>query len=97
METFVVVLLLALSFGGILLGLRFTVWVLFPTMILVIVSMISTGGVSWLNAGHILLALVAIQGGFLCGITANAMAERTNLGAPTIKELAVTRSRKTAA
>jgi hypothetical protein len=82
METFVVVLLLALSFGGMLLGLRFTVGLLFPIIILVIVSMISTGGVSWLNAGHILLALVAIQGGYLCGVAAAAMAEDAPAASP---------------
>jgi hypothetical protein len=56
--------------GGLLLGLRWKCTVLFPSMIVVVVMMICIGGVSWSNAGHLLLAIVAIQAGYLCWVLA---------------------------
>jgi len=54
--------------GGILLGLRWKFFILLPTIIVVAVTKICIGGLNWSNLGHVLLAIVAIQGGYLCGI-----------------------------
>jgi hypothetical protein len=60
--------------GGILLGLRWRFAVLLPTIIVIIVTMISTGGLSWSNLGHVVLAIVAIQVGYLCGVAMTTIA-----------------------
>ena len=54
--------------GGILLGLRWKCFILLPTILVVVVMMICIDGLSWTNAGHVLLAIVAIEVGYLCGI-----------------------------
>jgi hypothetical protein len=53
--------------AGILLGLRWKCFVLFPTLFVIVVMMICIGGVNWSNLGQMFLAITAIQGGYLCG------------------------------
>ena len=60
--------------GGIILGLVWRAVVLYPAILLTIVYMISTSGVSWSNAGLILLVVTALQGGYLCGVAARGVA-----------------------
>jgi hypothetical protein len=60
--------------GGILLGLRWKYTILFPSIFVVGVTMICIGGVSWSNAGHLLLAIVALQAGYLCGVAVRPIA-----------------------
>jgi hypothetical protein len=64
--------------GGLLLGLRWKVAVLYPVTSLVAAFMIITEGVSWQNAGLIFLVITAIQVGFLCGVAARELANRTS-------------------
>ena len=64
--------------GGLLLGLRWKVAVLYPVTSLVAAFMIITEGVSWQNAGLIFLVITAIQVGFLCGVAARELANRTH-------------------
>ena len=54
--------------GGILLGLRWKCFILLPTIFVVAVMKIAIGSLSWSNLGHVLLAIVTIQVGYLCGI-----------------------------
>jgi hypothetical protein len=47
-------------------------------MLLVAVFMITTEGLSWQNAGLIVLVIAAIQVGYISGVTAQALANRTS-------------------
>ena len=58
---------------GFLLGLRFKVFVLIPTILLAVI-LIGVGGISWSNAGQMLLTSVALQMGYLAGVIAHAIA-----------------------
>jgi hypothetical protein len=58
---------------GFLLGLRFKVFVLIPTILLAVI-LIGIGGISWSNAGQMLLTSVALQMGYLGGLIAHAIA-----------------------
>jgi hypothetical protein len=62
--------------GGILLGLRWKVWVLCPVTLFVAAFVISTQGLSRANAGLIVLVITAIQIGYICGVFAQ-LAGRT--------------------
>ena len=64
--------------GGILLGLRWKVAVLYPVTLLVAAFMITTEGLSWQNAGLIVLVIAAIQVGYVCGVATRALANRTS-------------------
>jgi hypothetical protein len=58
---------------GFLLGLRFKVFVLIPTILLAVI-LIGIGGISWSNAGQMLLTSAALQMGYLGGLVAHAIA-----------------------
>ena len=62
--------------GGILLGLRWNVSVLFPATLFTIVFMIATGGLSWPNTGLIVLVTTAVQAGYIGGVAARQFASR---------------------
>src|SRR6202030_2761693 len=64
--------------GGILLGLRWKVLVLCPVTLLVASFMIATAGLSWHNAGLIVLMITAVQAGYICGVAAGGLANRTS-------------------
>jgi hypothetical protein len=68
-------ILIGLS-GGILLGFRWKFAVLYPATLLAAVFMIATGGLSWANAGLIILVIAAVQAGYVGGV---AMRERGGL------------------
>ena len=55
---------------GFLLGLRFKVFVLIPTILLAVI-LIGIGGISWSNAGQMLLTSAALQMGYLGGLIAH--------------------------
>jgi len=60
---------IAISFvGGVLLGLRWRYTVLFPTMLLLGPPLFLLGGLSWATAGQAVLAMTAIQLGYLHGV-----------------------------
>jgi len=61
---------------GFLLGLRFKVLVLIPTILLAGALIGASGGISWSNAGHMLLISVVIQIGYLSGLIARDVAAR---------------------
>jgi hypothetical protein len=61
--------------GGFVLGLRFKVLALGPAVVLVMM-VIGAGGVSWSQAGHVLLASAAINLGYLGGIITYALTAR---------------------
>jgi hypothetical protein len=60
--------------GGVLLGLRWKIAILLPTIVAVVVMMICVGGLSWSNLGHVVLATVAIQAGYFCGVAMQPIA-----------------------
>jgi hypothetical protein len=62
---------------GFLLGLRFKVFALIPTILLAVI-LIGIGGISWSNAGQMLLTSAAIQMGYLGGLIAQAIASRSS-------------------
>jgi hypothetical protein len=62
--------------GGILLGLRWKVAVLYLVTLLVAAFMITTEGLNWQNAGLIVLVITAIQVGYICGVAARGLATR---------------------
>jgi hypothetical protein len=64
--------------GGILLGLRWKFVVLYPATVLVAAFMITARGVSWEDAGLIVLVITAIQVGYICGVAARGLANRTS-------------------
>jgi hypothetical protein len=64
--------------GGILLGLHWKFAVLYPATALVAAFMITTQGLSWQNAGLIVLVITAIQVGYICGVAARALASGTS-------------------
>jgi hypothetical protein len=67
--------------GGILLGLRWKVAVLYPVTLLVAAFMITTGDLSWRDAGLMVLVITAIQVGYICGVAARGLANRTSSAA----------------
>jgi hypothetical protein len=57
-----------IGFGaGILLGLRWKFMVLYPATLLVAAFMIVAEGLSWQNASLIVLVIIALQAGYICG------------------------------
>jgi hypothetical protein len=62
--------------GGILIGLRWKVLVLCPVTVLVAAFMIVTDGLSWHNAGLIVLVITAVQAGYICGVAGWVLANR---------------------
>jgi hypothetical protein len=68
-----------IGFGsGILLGLRWKFPVLFPVTLIVAALMIVTEGLSWQTAGLIVLVITALQAGYICGVAARVLANRTS-------------------
>jgi hypothetical protein len=63
--------------GGIVIGLRWKFPVVFPVTLLVAALMIVTEGLSWHNAGLIVLVITAVQAGYMCGVAARVIANRT--------------------
>ena len=61
--------------GGALLGLRWRYVVLFPTTLIVGLILLSAGGFSWATAGWIVMAVTAIQVGYLCGVVLRGVPE----------------------
>jgi hypothetical protein len=59
--------------GGVLLGLRLSYGVLFPTSFFVGLALFSLGGLTWATLGQFVLALTAIQIGYLCGAAARCV------------------------
>ena len=55
--------------AGIALGLRWKYTILLPTTFIVALAVICIGGVNWSSLGQMLLAITAIQAGYLCGVT----------------------------
>ena len=59
--------------AGVLLGLRFKVFVLVPA-ILIAVILIGLGGINWSIAGQMLLTSAAIQVGYVFGLVLGTIA-----------------------
>ena len=69
---------------GFLLGLRFKVLVLIPTILLAGTLIGASGGISWSNAGHMLLISAIIQIGYVSGLIArDVVAQRAPFRART--------------
>jgi hypothetical protein len=56
--------------AGILLGLTWRVVVLYPATLLIVLLLISAGGLNWSNATLILAVIAALQAGYLSGAAA---------------------------
>jgi len=54
---------------GVVLGLWWRYTVLFPTILLVGLALFSLGGLSWATAGQFVLAMTALQVGYLGGVS----------------------------
>jgi hypothetical protein len=68
-----------IGFGvGILFGLRWKYLVLCPVTLLVAAFMIVTEGLSWQTAGLVVLVIAAVQAGYICGVAARVLANRTS-------------------
>jgi hypothetical protein len=76
------VMTIAISFmGGVLLGLRWSYSVLFPTLLLVGPTMFSLGGMNWTTVGQVVVAMTAIQLGYLSGVAVRSIgASQTTTG-----------------
>jgi hypothetical protein len=63
-------MVIAIGFiAGIPLGMRWRYVILFPAMLIAMGMLFSVGGLNWAETAQVVLTTVALQMGYICGVT----------------------------